>query len=515
VRHRVRWRLATVALAATLAVTGSTTVAGANVRSQALYARGLIPFNKGQWDQAYQLFNDAVAADPGDAVALYYRGLTQARRGMVAAATQDIENALRLDPALPRAALDLGILYFDAQRYPEAKAMLERARQQPAERFTAALFLGLTQYRLGEYSSALDYFNEAKADPEVRVAATYYAGLTLLQLGDPIAARAQMVEVASAQPQSEMGRSAQAYLAGEAPVGLPGEKPWTVYGRLKMGYDSNVVIGPSSSNVAFANAGLAAQGDGFVSFAVGGEYTLLERDWGTVSAQYDFYQSVYFDLSQFDLQGHRLQAEFASRPDTLLYGVWGAYDFYLLDFESFFQEGLGVPWVAYAFNDYLMTQAYYRLRGRDFLRAPYDPGRDSINNAFGINQLVALGEPQWVTTLGYQFELEDTVSGGPQGRDFQYNGSEFTATLTVPQFWRTTLQVGYVFRYADYQFPNSRVNFEFARHDHANQVVIGGLHELTENVGLTLDYIGIFNGSNIVDFDYNRNIIAAGVQVRF
>src|SRR5512139_1120977 len=83
----------------------------ANARSQALYAKGLIPFHAGRWDDAYRLFDEAVGADAEDALAVYYRGLTAARRGMTDPAVKDIQLALRLWPDLPGAALDLGVLY--------------------------------------------------------------------------------------------------------------------------------------------------------------------------------------------------------------------------------------------------------------------------------------------------------------------------------------------------------------------------------------------------------------------
>src|SRR5262245_40592916 len=99
--------------------------AGANGRSQALYARGLVALKVGPWATAHRRFNEAVQADPNDAVAVYYRGLTQARRGASAAAIQDLQQALKLNPSLPHAALDLGIAYFNAGQYDAAKPWLE------------------------------------------------------------------------------------------------------------------------------------------------------------------------------------------------------------------------------------------------------------------------------------------------------------------------------------------------------------------------------------------------------
>jgi hypothetical protein len=439
----------------------------------------------------------------------------KARRGDTTAAIDDFEAALKLDPKLPHAALDLGVAYFDTGQYAAAKAWLEQARQQPADRFSAALFLGMTHYRLGEYAAAVGYLNEAKADPELRAAAAYYAGLALLKQGDVAGARAQMSEVAREQPQTEMGRAAQAYLSGETAPAVSTAKPWSIYAQVSFGYDSNVVIGPSNSDFDFQAIGIAQQGDGFSAIQAGGGYTFLETDWGSLRAQYDLYQSIYFDLTEFDLTGNRFQIDAVSPPGRFTYGLWGAYDLYLLDFQTFFQEGLGVPWFSVAEGDNAATQIYYRLRGRDFFRGPFDPGRDAINNAFGLGQALSVGAPAWVFNAGYQFELEDTVSGGPQGNDFQYQANQFMAEVTAPQFWQTTVQVAYMFRLEDYQFPNSRVDFAFRRHDHANQVVVSATHELTEHLALTLDYIGVFNGSNIADFAYDRNIVGGGVRVLF
>ena len=107
--------------------------ARANVQSHALYVRGLIPFSSGQWEQANRLFDQAVQADPTDAIALYYRGLTAVRLNQRVAATTDLERALALDPSLAHAALDLGIIYFDSGQYAAAKPWLERAYKQGSE----------------------------------------------------------------------------------------------------------------------------------------------------------------------------------------------------------------------------------------------------------------------------------------------------------------------------------------------------------------------------------------------
>lgn len=498
----------------------------ASVRSHALYARGLIPFNNGQWDEAYRLFDQAVRADPKDALALYYRGLSQARRGAATTAIQDFEQALQLRPSLPHAALDLGVAYFDVGQYATAKSWLERAHQQGPDRFAAALFLGLTLYRMGNDAAALPYLNEAKVDPELRAEAQYYAGLALLRQGKTGAARTELAAAVREYPQSEVGRVAQRYTAAATQALSPSEKPWSVYGRVGFEYDTNVVAGPDESNLKGqpgANA-VSGEGDGRAVLGVGGGYTLLDTDFGSVRATYDFSQSIHFKLTDFDLQGHRVRLEASSKPGPFTYGIAGTYDFYLLDYQSFYQEILGTPWVTVSEGEAAATQAYYTIRGRDFLRSPFNPIRDGMNNAFGVRQYIALGAPKRVLDFGYQFDAEDPVSDGRGGRQFKYKGHQVDVGVSLPITDITRAQVAYLFRLEDYQFPNFLPNDPTfsapvaqgpRRHDAEQQFVVAMEHDLTGNLALLADFVGTINGSNIPNFDYDRYIVSASVQVTF
>jgi tetratricopeptide (TPR) repeat protein len=519
-----------------LIVVGGSVPARANVRSRALYARGLIPFSSGQWQDAYRLFDQAVQADSSDAVAWYYRGLTEVRLGQTAEAIKDLEQALALDPSLAHAALDLGIVYFDAGQYAQAKSWLERAYQQGSERRVCEFFLGVTSYRLGEDAAALVYLNDATADPEVRTAAQYYAGLVRLRQGDTAAASEAFTQVAKEQPQSEIGRAALRYRASaearQPPPVIAGgrQKPWSVYGKVGFEYDSNVLIAPSNSALK-TSQGISRESDGRAVLGAGGGYTLLETDLGSARASYDFYQSIHFHLTEFDLQGHRLRLDLASRPATVRYGISGTYDFYALNYRAFFQEGLGTPWVAVTERDNAATQLYYTARGRDFFQKPYDPSRDAVDQAVGLRQVVGLGAADGVLSFGYQFDSEDTLAHGQPGqpvvcspttqtsgcgaRDFEYNGNQFDVGLAAVLFGLARAQLAYQFRLEDYQFPNSRVDFAKRRHDNEHQFALALEHDLTSELTLTFDYVGVINNSNIDNFQYDRNIVSVGVRVAF
>jgi len=487
----------------------------ASARSQVLYSHGLIAFDEKLWEEAHRLFEQAVQADEQDAVAVYYRGLVAARLGKTEAAIRDLENALRMRPELPGAALNLGILYFDAGRYEPAEPWLRKAHDQPRNRFTAALFLGLLNFRTGNNASAAEFFDDAAKDPDLRATARYYGSLALLRQGDVSEARGVLTELEEAAPESEFGQIAAQYLARRKirrAEGAALQGRWSGYADIGFEYDSNVLLAPNDAGIE-ATLPIDKKKDGRSVLGFGGRYRLLDDEILQVALSYDFTQSAHFDLTALDLQGHRLRADIQSRPGRVQYGLSGVYDFYLLDYQSFFHEGIVTPRVTWFQGRVSATQAYYRMQGRDFTRRPFDPFRDSINHAFGVRQIFLLGAVERTLTIGYQFDDENTFSDN--GDEFDYRGHQMDLELEFGLGRWAEGVAGYSIRYEDYDSPNSRSPSGFRRHDVEHQFVVGIERELSPHVSLGLHYIADLNRSNIENFEYDRHIVSTNLRCRF
>lgn len=516
--------------------------ARANTRSQQLYARALIPFHSQRWQEAHLLLDEAVNADPDDALAVYYRGLANARLGFPDKAIKDIEQALSLRPDLQGAGLDLGILYLETGRYQSASEWLQRAYKQPATRFSAAFFIGLTRLRTGDNAAAAPLFAEAAKDPALRSAAQYYQALALLRDGKTRDADALFGQVALGPADVETTQVAKQYLAGGAPAAAAAvaeETPWEAHGDAGFGYDSNVVLAPNSSTlrkdyntdptVGAASLNTKGEEDGFFRVALGGTYRLFTGDTGSGVIGYDFYQSVHFQGAGYDLQNHRVHVTLTTVPlnELVQFGVTGAYDFNMLGYRGFYQEGRATPWVTFYEGVVAATQAYYSLSGQDFLNGndpnnfnpsafnpdPFDPFRDAINNAFGLRQYFLLGAADRYMSLGYQWDINDPFSR--DGTDFAYTDNIFDARVDFGLFDWAHGTVAYLFDLQDYEHPNSRTGFTKRRHDNSNEIVVRLERALTPNLSVDLAYLGVFNGSNIPDFEYDRNIIQARLSLHF
>jgi len=520
-----------------IASVGSAHAAGG---AEASYARGLIAFDQGNWDVAYADFDRAVEAEPEYAMARYYRGLTEARRGSLDAAIEDLGAAIELDPGLHRAVLDLGIAHFDDGNYEEAATWLESAYNAGIDPRTAALFLGLTKYRLGEYDDAIRFLKEAEADPDKRPVAEYYSALALARLGRVEQSRVAFANTAGASPNSEVGRIASRYATTSQTALAIATEPWSIFADTQLGYDSNVVIGPSDGP-----GNVAEDGDGAWVLAFGGEYRFIDDDSGVLKGSADVSQSVHFDRSDFDLTGTRMRLDWQSSIDWFEYGLNAGYDFYGLNYQTFYQDALTTPWIAARMGPSAATQFFYGFRYRDFFRPPFSPYRDGFNNSFGARQYFLLPDGATLLHAGYRFEAEDPEHvhddnlGTRRGaRDFQYDANQFdigaATSADLAGIGPIHAEAGYSFRYEDYTHRNSRtqsvqqngtVTNGLHRHDaeHEFAVSVGRdlspdidwLQEWTDSSEVTLSFIGVVNDSNIDQFQYNRFLTMVGFEARF
>jgi Tfp pilus assembly protein PilF len=500
-------------------------VAGANTRSQLLYARGLIPFQAKNWEAAYRLFEQAVRADPSDALATYYRGLTAARLGLWNVALQDVQSAVRLQPDIPRAALDLGIIHFELGQYETAQKWFEEAATQPCCGLTSALFLGLTRYRLGDDAGALTFLRQAQDDPDLGLTARYYSALALLRQGEAAKAQSLLVGLQTDYPASEVGRVAADYLSKVSPrrgVELahkaPGARPWSVRADAGFEYDSNVVLAPDDSTIK-ETRGISDEADGRFRVDLGGRYHFSTGGPVSLMMGYDFSQSIHFNLTQYDLQGHELRVEVTSPWRGVELGFTGSYDFYALDYRSYLQQGSGIPWVTFFEGERGATRLYYSLGGHDYLRTPFEPYLDSLHQAAGVRQLYSPSRGEGLLSLGYQLDYDDPVSG--DGAEFEYLGHQLEVTYACPVYDWVHLHAGYAFRLDDYQDVNSRTGTDLApagtkrRHDNQHQLALLVEREIVPQWTVGFSYIGVINSSNIDPFEYDRQVVGVKLSYQF
>jgi tetratricopeptide (TPR) repeat protein len=482
--------------------------AAASERSEILYSRGLVDFHAGNYEKALEIFNQAVAADSTDAYALYYRGVTRGRLNDSEGAIADLRAALAQRPGLNEAALELGVVLVDRGRYGEAAPLLEQAQHDEVLDAQASLFLGICQLRQGRPIAAQPNFERAAAkDPRLQTSAHYYLGVAAYQAAQWTDAERYFSSVAAANPDSQMGREAAEFLDA---VRSRQARPYHIYASSALEYDSNVSISPANDILAgFGQLAISKRDDERHTFSFGGTYTAWQSDWALFTVGYDFFQSLYFDLTQFNLQDHRPSAQFVARIGNYRFGILGHYDYYRLDYSSFLQEGALSPWLAILDDNFGRLEVFYRIRRRDYLDNRFAV-RDALNNSPGIREVIEFGDPLRYFAFGYRFDREDPVHHDDVSQSFGYDGHEVSADAgwDLPA-QGLTAQVEYAYHREIYN-PESN-----GRLDSEHEVTAVLYKQLTDYLRLNLAFLATINDSNQRLFQYDRYIGSVGLEVFF
>ena len=476
----------------------------ASDRSERLTARGMAEFQAERYDAALLAFDQAVQADATDVNARYYRGLTHVRLNRLTAAIVDFRAVLLEQPDFADAALDLGSALVQTGAAEEAVPWLRRAQVDPELDAQASLFLGLAQLRLDDLAGARQSFQRAASDPSLTLSARYYEGVADYREGRTQQAQEKFAYVTNASPDSAIGREAAAFL--DKLRQAPPAKSYRVYADVGLQYDSNVVLAPDDQAIKSSLA-ISQQADGVAVFSFGGAFIPWQNPQLQLVMGYDFFQSVYFTLNEFNLQDHRPSAQLAGAAWGVNFGLLGSYDYYRLEDESFLQDFTALPWLTIPEQGIGRTELFYRMRRRDFFDDPFSTLRDSFNHATGIRQVVNLGGAERYGAVGYQFDREDAVNS--PGDEFAYDGHEVNAALGWLLPYAVGSEVAYGYRHESYA-PESD-----GRRDDEHRVSVILEKWLTAYVGLGLGYLGAINDSTDEEFAYERHIVSLSVRARY
>lgn len=473
----------------------------ASERSTLTTAEGLSHFRQGNYREALGLFEQALDDDWSDVRCWYYRGVTRARLGDLENAVTDLRVTTLLRPEWHEAALELGVTLFDLQRFEEAVTFLEVARRnlQPATK--AALFAGIAHFRLNQPDEALQSLGEAAADEDAEPAARFYEGRIHFERGDWYAAATAFKKVVDIAADKEVGRESARYVEL-----IRQQRPqrYHLYGEVGLAYDSNVVLAPSDDDIK-QGFGISRQADGRASVLAGGSYALLRRGDLQVRVGYEFFQSLYFELDQYNLQNHRPQIEIVYRRKAITAGVVGRYDYFALDSDNFLQQGSVLPWVRLSEGEYGYAQLFYRMRYRDYLDQRFAPRLDATSHALGLRQVFYLDTAQRFLSLGYEFGSDDARH--EEGEPFADDAQQVSASLGWD--WPTLIassEVGYLYRREMYG-GGSR------RYDDEHVATLRLDKQINDYWAVHLGYAATINDSTQDEFTFERHLVSLSIEV--
>ncbi|MEW6595256.1 MAG: tetratricopeptide repeat protein [Thermodesulfobacteriota bacterium] len=404
--------------------------------------------------------------------------------------------------AAPAASeLEQAIGFYRQGAYPEAARLLERVTRQEPQNGAAHFFAGLTRQAQGDYAGSIPSFQAAmRHDREFAQLATYQIGLAQHKLGKRQEAVKELRQAVAMDPASDAGKNARALL--DTLGQQRGEKAatsWHVRLGLGFEYDDNLTV--EEQDLA------TDQSDFATVLELEGGYRLAVPKPYQAELSYGFYQSLYDDYSQFDLQTHTLGLSGSRDFEGWEAGLAYAYSYMFLGREGFLQSHRLTPNVGFSLPHDLYATVSYTLEDKDF-RKTADNGRDAVNQAVGGDLFAFFMENRGYLQLGYRLEGENAATA-----EYDYWGQTLVAAVQVPAWYETRARLS--FKYQDREYRHVTPSIGAERDDIKQTLGFLVSRRFLGRYDAKAEYQYIDSDSNLESSDYSQNVFFVGVSASF
>lgn len=282
-------------------------------------------------------------------------------------------------------------------------------------------------------------------------------------------------------------------------------KRWTLSGSIGIQSDDNVTTDETDTT--------SNQSDEAAVFEVSGTYQLLDESKVGVGLElgYDFFQSLYDTLTDFDLQSHTFSASAEREIEGFDTGLTYLYTRTFLGGDDFLALHNLSPTLGYAVTSIWYVSLRYSYQNKDFISS--DP-RDADQHSGTFDNFLFFMQGKGYLSLGYRAEGEDT-----EGDEFDYFGHFFHARLKTPirlkpvEQWNPVLTLSY--EYSKKDFSNVTASIGDKREDTRTTIALGLSADLTERVFAKFDYEHIEAVSNLSSSDFDENVVTFSLGARF
>jgi hypothetical protein len=252
---------------------------------------------------------------------------------------------------------------------------------------------------------------------------------------------------------------------------------------------------------------VSEEGDFAAVFELGGTYQFWNKGPYSADVSYDFYQSLYFDIGEFNLQSHNISLSATREVDQWDLGLDYILGYSLLGGSSFLTTNTFIFGAGRSWNPKWYTRVSYMPIFKTFNQDFNDP-RDGVNHSIGFDQFVFFSGKQSYGQLGYRLMDEDT-----SGDQFDYIGHEVTLSGRTPTYYKGQLLIRYHLLWKDFQNITPSIGEERLDRRHTFQFAWTRIFE--DLIEFKFDFQHIESDSNLPAVDYSENIVFVGVTYKY
>jgi tetratricopeptide (TPR) repeat protein len=462
-------------------------------------AHGIALFQQGELDSAVEILERVVQEDPDSVQGHFYLGLAHSRQERYRDAVRSLERAVELDGDLAGAHLALGIAHYRIGSHEEAVKALAHSLSFDPHNGSALFLLGLSHKELGDPDKAIPYFERAaQADPDYRQLAWYQIGVAHSKAGRPDRARGALERSIEVDPSSETADSAREFLT--VVERQESKRRWSLSAAAGFEYDDNV--GTSETDTT------TSEGDGAGTVELSGSYALLDQPGRELEVGYDFFQSAYLDLEDFNLNSHSFSVLGSQEFWKLDTGLAYRFTTTRLGNERFLDLSSFSPSLGFLPHPRWYVNARWEFQNKNFHD---NPGRDAHQTAAGLDQYFFFMQHRAWGALGYRLENENADRA-----EFDYRGHVLRASLHVPveQLGPDGIvELSYQYTTRDYDELTPSIGVE--RDDRRQAVGLRIERRVADALLARLRYQYVDADSNLPSADYSQNVVGLSFEYAF
>lgn len=470
------------------------------------YTQGVTYYNQGEYKKAFLYFKGAAKENPEDGLTFYYIGLSALKLKKPKRAIKAFIRAKNLNPNIKSLYYNLGKAYTETTQYKKGIRSFKEALRRDPNNAMAYFYLAYLYVETKNYEASLPYLRAAMdRDPSLSQVSLFYMGFSFYKMGEREKAKITFQRCIQLAPETNIAEVARDYL--KVIRKAVKKKKWSLYSSLSLQYDSNVILESKEEDTA---SKISDEDDFRFVFYLNGEYRPITNDKLTAGIDYEFYQSLHFDLSEYNLHHHaggpflEYKYKIVGHPSS----VKGFYNFgidFLGGDHYLNKHSAGLIW-SISYGEGFATKVGYTLRYKDFYfnYTDSEDNRDGLNHSISITQYYLFPNKKNIIYAGYSFDKDVT-----DGDNWEYAGHKFKVGFITPLISDITLNIEAKAYFK--RFDNVDTNFEKRRKDDQYTFGISLEKKITKYLRLSFKYLGRINNSNINFFEYERNIISLGI----
>ena len=472
-----------------------------------LLKKGIKEYKAENYEEAAELLEDARKKNPNSSIAAFFLGLAYKQMLRYEDAIINFRDAVTLKPRIKEALIELINCLYKVGRLKEAKKWIEIAEREKIYPAKVAFLRGLILQKENKDKEAIKFFQKAKSlNPKLRASCDFQIGICYVKLRRLKDAKRQFEAVVTQVPYSDLAEFARRYV-DLVKKRMELEKPVRLTALYLFQYDDNVVLRPNDERVA-----VGITGEQSITHMTNIRVDFLPRLSGPwlFSAYYAFYGNFHKrNSTSHDITAHTVSVAPGYSFGRSAINLLGTYT-YVFRHEHRYMDTLTVgPLYRTLIKNNNIFECFAGFTKKRYLETPLldTEDRDSTGTDIYLSW-IKFFKGEGFFNLRYEFSYDDT-----EGENWENHGNRVTLNVTIPLIKRVKFQFSTDAYFQD--FENRHTIFGKHRVDHTYTILAGFTIKLLKNANLILQYTRTRCDSNIAVYDYTRNVLSSGVEIRF